>query len=130
MKRTHTSDIGLAKMMSDPECAMHNPENQSFFIKFRKQGQEVQKKNDTLEDVLWTDDEGPLSIPEHGTALASESLSQSLNRPQLRAQIRVIAQKVARRIYVIEMYKAFFKTAKDSLSDVFQIGFESVNDGL
>lgn len=106
MTQAHTSDIDLAKMMLDSERDMRNPANPSFLATFNCQGQKVPEPIDSLVDALRSEEEVPPSILQHSAAPARDSISRFLNHPQLRAQIRKIVQKEARRMYVVEMDKS------------------------
>lgn len=72
-------------MVSDPERVIRNQGKASLLTTFRQKGQRVQEKIDTLDDASRSEDENPLSIPEHGTEHAVESFYQLLNQLQLRA---------------------------------------------
>lgn len=57
MTRANTGDFDLAKMMSDLERVMSNPASPCLLTLFRRKRQKVQEQIDTLEDVLWSEDE-------------------------------------------------------------------------
>lgn len=83
--QAHTSEVDLAKVMIDPERVMRNPTNPYVLTTFRRQGQTVLEQINTLDDVLRSEDEGPPSVPEHGTTPAPNFLSLFLNHLKLRA---------------------------------------------
>lgn len=119
--RAHKSDIDLAKMMSDPKSAMRNRASRSFLNMFLRQEQEVQEQTAISDDALRPDDEGPSSIPKHGTSPASEFHSYFLKNPQLQAQIEKIAQEKARHIYALKMDSSLLRAAKYALLDALPI---------
>lgn len=75
---THKSNVDLAKMIIDPKRVMRNPAILSFLTTFRQKRQKAQELN-TLRDALRSDEEGPPSVPKHGTTSAPESFSQFSN---------------------------------------------------
>lgn len=75
----------------------------------------MQEPIDTLEDASRSDDKSSFPIQEHYKKATPESLSQFLNHPQLRTEIRRIVQKEVRYIYVFVMDKSFLKAAEDAL---------------
>lgn len=108
---------------------MRNPTNTCFLTTFNHQIWKAQKTIDNLDDTLRLEDDGPTSILEQKTTAAPDSRSQFLNYPQLHAKIRDIAQEKERHIYTIKMDNVLPKVAENALSDTFQTGFESANDG-
>lgn len=75
MAHAQTSDIDLAKMMSDSESIIRTSISPMFLITFKRQGYVVQQPINTLDNALRYNDEGPLSIPEQSTKPAPDSLS-------------------------------------------------------
>lgn len=74
--RAHTSDIDLAKLMSESKRVLRNPTISSFFTTFRRQEQTVQEEITTLDAPLRPDYNCLPFMPEHGKPPALESLSQ------------------------------------------------------
>lgn len=50
MTRAKTSDVYMAKMMGDPERAIHNPVNSFSINTFYRQEQKAQEQIHTLDD--------------------------------------------------------------------------------
>lgn len=115
MTRAHISDVGLAKIMSDPEHVMRSAAIPSFLTTISRQGQRVLEQIYSSDDALGSNEKGPQSIPEHRMTLALEFMLQTLNHSQLREQIREITLEKARCIYTLQMKKSFFKASKGAL---------------
>lgn len=64
--------------MSKPDRVQCNLVDLSFLASFLRQGQNVQESDNNFEDILRSDDEGPLFITEYGTTCAPEFFSQFL----------------------------------------------------
>lgn len=94
------------------------------------EGKKTQESIDTLDDAFTSEDEKLSFIPEHSLTPAPDSLSPFLNRSNLRAQIREIAQKKSRGFYALQIDVCLLWAAKDALSNSVQIDFESAIDGL
>lgn len=116
--------------MRDPESVIRNPANTFSFTTFRWQEQKVQEQIRTLDNALRSDDESPLSIPEHDTTAEPVFQPQFLYNPQLSSRIREIMQKKVRRMIVLGMERLFLKAAEYALPSAFKIGPESVKDKL
>lgn len=99
----------------------------AFCTTFHQHGQKLKDQIDNLDDALWSEDEDPPFISEHGTKFLSVALSQFLNHPKFRAQIREIAQEEAMRIFALKKGKSFYKAAEDTLLDTRQICFKLTN---
>lgn len=130
MERAHTLSIDLNNMASDPGRVMRFQTNPSFLTTFNHQGRKLQEPIDISDDNLWSEHKGSPSIPENTTTFAPDPLSQFLNHPRHRAQIKGIAQEEARQNYAHEMEISLLNAAEEALTDAFQTGFKSANKAL
>lgn len=119
LARANTSDVNLAKMMSDLNRVMRTSANTSVLTTFPRKGQKAQKQIQTLDGILSSEDNDVLPIQDHDKTPAMEYLSYFLNHPQLRMKIGEITWMEARCIYALEMDRPFSKAEKDALLDAF-----------
>lgn len=116
------------QVMSDPKRVMRNPSNPYFLTAFNRYGQWVQELLNAFDDAVLPEKKGAPCIPEHGTKLAQNFLSQFVNHLQLRAYIKEIAQEKATRINAVENDRPLLEAAEDAHLSVIQICFEFPND--
>lgn len=85
----------------------------------------------TLDQALESEYEGPLSPSERQPPQPAPcSVPDLLGSQDFRAVICLMAQEKAERIYANRMSESLYMAAEEALSDAFQTGLDSANEGL
>lgn len=127
--RAHTTDIDLAKMISNLERAIGNQANPSFLTTFRWQGKKVEKQIDTFEDVYVR--RRMFSVHSRTLYETFTGVSFSVLKPSATQRTNQRDRTGGNEAHLrAQMKKYFLKTAEEAPLDACQICFESASHGL
>lgn len=117
-------------MASDPEHILQSNTNPSFRTAYMNDGyeeHEVQEPVETLEHAFAIDDDGSPSPPALESAPAispARSGTELLVSAELRAAMGQIAREESERLHASQVQASMTQPAEETLSNIFQTGFE------